>query len=129
LPLPLLSLFINIFVWPTAISLDAAILISVIFAGPVDGVASTDAAGDGVALAFGDGVLGTGISTPLSQTIFFPDLIAVNFLLRQTITCPMRFGFSAGFSIANAEESKNEKITAKLAASIPRRLNELITKS
>ena len=67
------GLFTNIFVWPTAISPDAAILISVIFAGTVEGFASTDGADDGVGLACGDGVIGTGIGTPLFQINFLPD--------------------------------------------------------
>ena len=86
----------NIFVCPTEISLDAAILISVIFAGPVDGLVSIEAVADGVGLAFGDGVPGTGIGTPLFQIIFLPDLIAVYLLLRQSRIWPTRFGFSVG---------------------------------
>ena len=69
---------------------------SVIFAGAVDGFASTDVAGDGVGLACGEGVLGIGIGTPLFQINFLPDLIAVYLLLRQSRIWPTRFGFSVG---------------------------------
>ena len=120
----------NIFVCPTEISLDAAILISVIFAGPVDGLVSTEAVADGVGLAFGDGVAGTGI--PLFQIIFLPDLIAVYLLLRQSRIWPTRFGFSVGTCedwAANTADPNNEKTVAKPVASIPLLFIELIEKS
>jgi hypothetical protein len=110
-------------------SLDAAIRISVIFVGAVVGFASTDAAGIGVELAFGDGVLGTGIGTPLFQTNFLPDLIAVYLLFCQSMTSPIFFGFSVGPWAAKTEEVKTEKSEANPVARIPRLLIELILKS
>lgn len=51
----------------------------------------------GVELAVGLGVLlAAGRATPLFQTKFLPDLIAVNFFPRQTIICPSLVGFSVG---------------------------------
>jgi hypothetical protein len=129
LPLPNLSLFMKILVSPSARLGEVAILISVIPAGPAAGFAPTEAIVDGVGLAFGVAELVTGIGAPLSQIIFLPDLIAVYFLSRQTITCPICFGFNVGPSAAKTAEVKIEKIVANPPASIPRRFIELMKKS
>jgi hypothetical protein len=58
-----------------------------------------EACEDGEDLA--DGV-DVGITTPLSQIKFLPDLIHVYFLPRQTICCPRREHFKVGPVAANA---------------------------
>ena len=129
LPLPNLSLFMKILVSPSARFDEEAILISVIPAGPAAGFVSTEAAGEGVELAFGVVALATGIGTPLFQIIFLPDLIAVNLLSCQSRISPTRFGFNVGPSAAKTEELKIEKTDANAPASIPRRFIELMEKS
>ena len=59
-----------------------------------------------------------GITSPLSQTIFFPDLIAVYFFPRQIIVCPTFFGSSDGPAAANADPPMSEVRMPVMPASI-----------
>ena len=63
------------------------------------GVGSAVGVGVGVGCATGDG-FGGEIFTPLLQTILLPDLMHVNFILAEVLTCPIFLQAAPGLTAA-----------------------------
>lgn len=86
---------VNAFVCPTESSVDLPITITLVAAD--------------------EEFVADGTGTPLSHTIFLPDLIAVYFLPRKIIVWPIFVGFKVGVEAANAEVLFKENALSSVA--------------